>query len=461
MSACSICNKGDSDCVGCDCACHKWQYPLPAASCKPSRQVHANGGRFEDETSYTSQYLGATAPRRSAYRGHGSTLYMPSGKLGADTTNRSDFTEFAGHKPSTPFKPKREDTTQVEARNFQTESAVQFNDKGYQHRVSKKPLGPSNTLPTGQFAGESVSKSDFGWKTSERAPPVKPNLASNVSLGSDDSRDFISENQMRFQVPQNPVKSQLMRPGLTIVSTAKFEGVPESRAAYPEYVGAKKAELVVPLKSSLGDPNTRFDDSTSYGSTFTGMVQPRRATMFPSNSTFKSTAKFDGTTTNKQDFTGSTYGPAESMRPERVREEQKESRNFQTESAIQFNDKGFQKRAARKPVHGAIQLGDAKFVGESQAKADFTWKQQQARPTQFRPKNEIQLETADGRDWQTTSSMNFTGVTAPRQPTLKPTTNVHYSSAKMAGLSAAHEHHTNFWERPCVRLTNSNGSALY
>lgn len=426
-----------------------WEPPRPAKPFRPANRAIESQGPFADETHYTQVYTGELGTKRQPFKQPQSSK-VHSGKLSDVTSNRADFPHFADAEVRQPFKPQRVLEDFKEERNFQTENGLQFNEKGYQVRQPHIPS--TNILSAGKFEGGTTSAADFGWKTQDSPAQKKltHNIDGYVPPSKVDNRDFKTVNAVTFTGETVKPRS-IFRPTSTVHNNAKFEGVPVSKTDYQYYEGARPSTPVIPIRSELGDKNAKFEDTTSYGTNYTDQPRSKRGAFIPKSSAFASNAKFEGTTSNRSDFPHwKDSRPQPIARPVREFEgEEKEERTFQTENSNQFNDKGYQVRMTRKPVHQPMDTKS--FQGQTSNKSDFQhWGSQPTRKY-ITQKGEIEIDNTDARDFVSTNMSTFTGEYAAPLATLRPRNTVEFSKQSTEGPSITHRDFVNHWVHPDKR----------
>jgi hypothetical protein len=219
--------------------------------------------------------------------------FVPAGKFEGMSVSKKDFQAWK-QKPRLPFKPKRDVFEgQVDDRNFQTTSAVSFNDKGYQVRRSQKPEATASEKGA-PFTATSLSSEHFKhWKDAKPRKNFKPKSAAH--LQERDTRDFQTEKSVAFRPREMQAPARARAPKSIVLKTAKFEGRSVTKSDFPSHAGARPAERFIPTRSKLGSEALPFEGHTNYSENFKGTTAPPVRSVKPEAMAFVPAGKFEGT----------------------------------------------------------------------------------------------------------------------------------------------------------------------
>lgn len=266
-----------------------------------------------------------TAARREMFKPRGTTV--SNAPFEGTTTFQDDFPGWKNAERAKPFVPQRNANINPEDRDFHTESALRFDDKGYAKRKDFKPPATlGNSLP---FDGKTTAMQDYVPWGAQRTASFKPKLDANPVA---ENRDFKTEAGASF-VDKGYVAERHKPQQRAVGPPQPFEGVTTTNADYvPWKVGA--TESFKPKNRAVTIPENRDFQSES-SSQFNPKYQPRR----------------------------------EGFNPRGAFLAQPDDRDFNTESRSNLRDQGFQKRPTFKPNQTALE--QQPFNGDTTHAHDF------------------------------------------------------------------------------------------
>jgi hypothetical protein len=309
-------------------------YGQAASPVRPVQEQAGGRHRFEGTSSYSTNFTGTVAPVVMSMKPDAAVIR--TGTFQDTTTNRSAFQPWDA-KPVEQFRPIDASQALGENRDFQTESAVKYNDKGV---VKRRPFRPeAQALPSAKFEGVSTAKAHFQGTRADIPAAFRPE---NSNTAKTETRDFVSEAKKQFGSERGYVPPpRLMKPvPAAIANNGSFDDRTTSATTFVRYSDAKPA---TPIRQDHG-PAIRaqpFDGRTSYGQQFVGTVAPVARSMKPESEPVI-TGVFDDSTTNRTAFQPWNSNPAQKIlpRPDGWYMSADVRNNYQTESCTAFNDKG-------------------------------------------------------------------------------------------------------------------------
>jgi len=363
-------------------------------------------GKFEGQSQYVTNFQGTIqAPVQSMKP---KTEFTSGGAFDPTTTNRSQYQPWA-QKPAELIVPVNARETGLENRDFQTEAARKYNDKGLAVRKSLKPEVQTQQS-SARFEGESTATASFqGMQTR----PADPFLPENSRYNVQETRDFVTEATKQFAEKAYIAPARSMKPPREELNSGSFNGETTNATSFRPYDGAIPAKPIRNGSSDMSQGNMPFQSETSYGKQYTGQVQPVVRSMKPASEP-TSTGVFDASTTNRNAF--QPYKVERTAQPIRqadngLGQAATGPRDFQTEASIAFNEKGVVVRRSMKPEQQSIT--SAPFQGQSVAAASFTGKQCAPRES-FKPPANFAAAPDDRRFVPESKKFGQAGYQQPR-----------------------------------------------
>ena len=410
---CEICTCGGHRCkVEKDCTTHydpdvlqstaahdyNHKHASPAKSAAPIRSYQPSPAKFDGETTYQHDHHGQAGKPASPIRpnGNNDTIhpnndrywstesrneydnkgyqrrdgFKPKAALpppvvfDGTTSNKADFRNWDGAKPSTPFKAKNELATAPESRDFQSEAQLQY----HAHPYSKaEPFIPARgAANNAKFEGKSTNSTDYQKWNASPAQPFRP--VGNQQAVSE-TRDFESESRHEYgKKNASPAKSaapiRSYQP-----SPAKFDGETTYQHDHHGQAGKAATPFIPNGNNDTIHPNNDRSWSTEQRGEYANKGYQRRDGFKP-KAALPPPVVFDGTTSNKADFRN--WDGAKPSTPFKAKNElatAPESRDFQSEAQLQYHAHPYSKAEPFIPARGAA--NNAKFEGTSTSASDF------------------------------------------------------------------------------------------
>jgi len=396
-------------------------YPKPPAPIKPQENKWFNGDLpFQNSDEYRERYITHPIPVNTNFK----PVHQPiqSGKFAAATENQDTYVKhsvknrekpnpkpnewsrreaapFEGHSESDEaYKPwpvqvrwqppKQVYSMSKEDREFKTTVSADY----VPHHVEKrKGRPPAKWIPTeGQFNGESINKSDYqSWKGAVRAQPIKPSFTDSLTHpakfeGNTESQDTYKS----WPTPRRPQKHLTKY----VPSEAKFEGISTQKDDFR----AVKAARAQPIKPSYIDSLTHpatFEGNTESQDTYKPWPTPKR----PQKHLTKyvpSEAKFEGLSTQKDDFRAIKAARAQPIKPSYI---DSLTHPAVFEGVTENQDSYTSWPTPKRPQKHLVKYvpPEAKFEGLSTQKADYAGFNKITLTKSFRPQLQYKPGTED------------------------------------------------------------------
>ena len=434
----------------------------PAVSAAPKRAYEPSPAKFSGQSEYSSAHHGE--------RGAAATPFVPSGSnttinpgnerffesenrseygnkgynkregfkpknavassvpFSGETSNKADYQQWEGAKPSTPFRAKNELQTAPESRDFQSEASLRYVSHPYSKQQAIKPA--TSAQNPAKFEGQSTSSADYQqWTAAKAAEPFRP---VGQALVTAETRDFQSESRTEYG-RKNAAPAVSAAPKRAYEpSPAKFSGQSEYSSAHHGERGAAATPFVPSGSNTTINPgNERFFESENR-SEYGNKGYNKREGFKPKNAV-ASSVPFSGETSNKADY--QQWEGAKPSTPFRAKNELQtapESRDFQSEASLRYVSHPYSKQQAIKPATSA--QNPAKFEGQSTSSADYQqWTAAKAAEP-FRPVGQA-LVTAETRDFQSESRTEYGRKNAAPAVSAAPKRAYEPSPAKFSGQS--------------------------
>lgn len=341
--------------------------------------------------------------------------------------NKTDFQTYPNFRPPESFKPsRREVAVTASGGNTRFEGQSSYSSEMVTHaRSIRAPFIPKKgSIELGaKFEGQATSKSDFQFAGTEPyINKTQPFLPAKGALGGGaspaENRDFHTENSLKFiQLPY--AKTADFKPSNKLAAPRKFEGSSTSSTDFVDWKG-KPPQSFKP-KSELSMVEENRDWQTESGSSFVPMG-PGAKTFKKAPQSHASGSKFEGSSTNKEDFihygavpiaapfkpkgsslstasenrdfatestlsyTAKPYAVVASTKKVIQYARTEDNRDFQTETQMNLIDKGHAVRAPFLPAKGSITSGND-FYAQTTSGSDFVYHGYAKRPMMVPTRN--------------------------------------------------------------------------
>lgn len=291
-------------------------------------------------------------------------------------------------------------------------------------------------LGDAKFDGITTCQSDFRPPNASAARPARPPIGDpSLINGGSNMRDFTSENRNSFG-PKGYAVRESYAPTNTHGSMLPFEGTTTTGSDFRSHLGAKPS---TPFREqpTVGHLKEDRDFQTEAALKFVKHGDQRRQGFAPA-ARGRDTMPFEGQSTTSSDFRGAHALPAQSFAPKQTHTNDKETRDFKSSAAMEYQPKGYQVRESFKP-HNDRSGASIPFDAQSTNKSDYTGapgsKAPSARPrVGLTDTIGVALGSPDDRQWVSESRGQFDPKGYHARQSYAPK-NSHHSQLPFEGAS--------------------------
>jgi len=279
---------------------------------------------------------------------------------------------------------------------LRTNNQIDYNKKDAQPAQSAAPKRAYQ--PNGvKFDGKSLTKTDYnGQPGGKPASPIRPN-GNNDTIHPSNDRYWSTENRDQYD-DKGYVKRDGFKPKNSVAASVPFDGTTTNKADYRNWEGAKPASPYKAKNEIERGPEDR--DFRSEAATRYVQHPYSKADAFVPKQRAANPAPFEGTTTAQKDYQAWKADPAQPFRPVNNQQAVPETRDFKSETRMQYGLKNASPAQSAAPKR-SYQPSSAKFEGQSLTKTDYNG--QAGKPASpIRPNgNNDTIHPSDERFWGT------------------------------------------------------------
>ncbi|CAM1331508.1 Uncharacterised protein g10593 [Pycnogonum litorale] len=392
---------------------------------KPKDELEIEEGKFDHQTTNKTEFTDKLIERRKPIR-RSSEHQWETGPMESDTSNKADYRQPEQQSKPRQEKPKDELDIKEGTFDHETTNKTEFTDKLIERR---KPIRRSNEhqWETGQMETDTSNKADYKqWEQQSKPKQEKPRDELEIEEGKFDHQ---TTNKIEFTDKVIERRKPIRRSSEHQWETGPMETDTSNKADYRQPEQQRKPRQQKP-KDELDIKEGTFDHETTNKTEFTDKLIERRKPIRRSNEHQWETGQMETDTSNKADY----RQPEQQSKPrqEKPKDEleiEEGKFDHQTTNKTEFTDKLIERR---KPIRRSSehQWETGPMESDTSNKADYRQPEQQSKPRQEKPKDELDIKEGTF-DHETTNKTEFTDKLIDRRKPIRRSSEHQWETGQM------------------------------